>query len=64
MRTMDDNKKTSQEIDRFLKENPNLKKAMDVFGVSMKEYTKAINALTKKNVIITSNNTNGDLGRN
>lgn len=64
MTTMNDKKKTSQEIERFLKENPNLKKAMDIFGVGMKEYTKAINALTKKNVIITSNNTNGDLGRN
>lgn len=61
---MKEKEKIDKQVKHFLKANPNLKKAMEIFGVSMKEYTKAINALTKKNVIITSNNTNGDLGRN
>ncbi len=53
-----------RQISKLLKDQPNLKKAMDVFGMGMKEYTKAISALTRKNIIITSTNTNGDLGRN
>ncbi|MDP3974728.1 MAG: hypothetical protein Q8P88_00315 [Candidatus Jorgensenbacteria bacterium] len=53
-----------QQVSKLLKDKPELKKAMDVFGIGMKEYTKAISALTRKNVIITSINTNGDMAGN
>lgn len=53
-----------QQVLKLLKDRPNLKKAMKIFGMGMKEYTKAISAITKKNIIVTSTNTNGDLGRN
>ena len=53
-----------QQVSKLLKDKPDLKRAMDVFGIGMKEYTKAISALTRKNVIVTSTNTNGDMGGN
>lgn len=59
-----DVKDLQQQVSKLLKDKPELKKAMDVFSMGMKEYTKAISALTRKNVIITSTNTNGDVGRN
>jgi hypothetical protein len=64
MQTKKDAKDLQQQVSRLLKDKPELKKAMDVFGMGMKEYTKAISALTRKNVIITSTNTNGDMGGN
>jgi len=50
-----------KKVKEFLKENPKIKEAMEVFGMSMKEYTSAINALTRQNTILSTNNTNGDL---
>lgn len=57
-------KDLQQQVSKLLKDKPDLKRAMDVFGIGMKEYTKAISALTRKNVIVTSTNTNGDMGGN
>ena len=64
MNAKKDAKDLQQQVSKLLKDKPELKRAMDVFGIGMKEYTRAISALTKKNVIITSTNTNGDVGRN
>lgn len=64
MNTKGEIKDLQQQVSKLLKDKPDLKKAMDIFGIGMKEYTKAISALTRKNVIITSTNTNGDVGGN
>jgi len=64
MNTKGEIKDLQQQVSKLLKDKPDLKKAMDVFGIGMKEYTKAISALTRKNIIITSTNTNGDVGGN
>lgn len=67
MRTMDTKREVKdlqQQVSKLLKDKPDLKKAMDVFGIGMKEYTKAISALTRKNIIVTFTNTNGDVDGN
>lgn len=67
IKLMDSKKETrdlQEQVSKLLKDKPDIKKAMDVFSIGMKEYTKAISALTKKNIIITSTNTNGDMDRN
>lgn len=64
MHTKGNRQDIQQQISKLLRDKPNIKKAMDVFGMGMKEYTKAISVLTRKNVIVTSTNTDGDMGGN
>ena len=63
---MKEDKKMDTVINDYLKKNPGVKKAMKVFGMSMKEYKTSIEALTQKRIITStsSTNLNGNMERN
>lgn len=51
------------EINKFLKNNPNLKQALDIFNMSTDTYSKMLSDLNEKQISINSEttNTNGNL---
>lgn len=57
---------TDKQMDEFLKENPRLKEALDVFSMSNEEYKKAMESVSHKPAITTFNTTHnyGDMARN
>jgi hypothetical protein len=53
-----------KQVQTFLKKNPQIEKALDVFNLSSRDYTKALTSLSKKQSFISFTNTNGDMGGN
>lgn len=51
-------KKINKKIDIFLKDNPQLKEALNVFNMSISDYRKAMESVTRKTTVTTFNTTN------
>ena len=53
-------------VDKFLKANPQIKEAMEVFSISSEQYRKALESLSAQRTInnFTDTNSNGDLAGN
>jgi len=46
------------QIDKYLDDNPSIKKSLKIFGMSMENYQKAINSLNQPKISISTTTTN------
>jgi hypothetical protein len=59
-------KNLNNKIDKFLKANPRIQEAMDVFSISSEQYRKALESLSTQRTITNfeDTNPNGNVARN
>lgn len=58
--------KLDNEIDKYLKDNPEIQEALDIFSISTEQYRQAIESLSTQQTVTNfkDTNINGNLARN
>ena len=57
LETRDAGKELDEKVKRYLKENPEIQKSMDVFGMAIEDYKSAIAALDNRPIETSSSTT-------